>query len=314
MQESDQIFVDSSEVALRLDQILALRFKGRYSRTYFQKLIEEGLVLLNGSRVKKRIKPAANDEIEIEFVADQIAEIIPENIPLDILYEDQDILVINKPSGLVVHPAPGNWTGTFVNALAYYCQSPDLEKGIRPGIVHRLDKDTSGVLIAAKNSYAQNRLVEAFSKREVLKLYHAIVVGKPNEQVIKAPIGRHPIHRKKMGVLEEGKAAISHVKPIASDEKLSLVEIKIETGRTHQIRVHLAYIGRPVLGDDLYGIKSYNEKYKTERQMLHAHLLEIAHPRTGEKMTFIAPPPADFTYFSTRLLSCASGILKSIRN
>lgn len=295
MSELEQIFVEESELGLRLDQILASRFKERYSRTYFQKLIEQGLVLVNGNPAKKRVKPQVNDEIEIEFAVEEATDILPENIPLDIVFEDEDLLVVNKPAGLVIHPAPGHWTGTFVNALVFHCKGLiDLQAGIRPGIVHRLDKDTSGVLIAAKTSYAQTKLIESFAKREVTKIYLAITAGNPGKKLIDAPIGRHSTNRKKMAIIETGRNAISHIETISTGEKLSFVQVNIETGRTHQIRVHLASIHAPVLGDSLYGSKSLNERFDAERQMLHAYILKIPHPRSGELMTFKAPPPQDF--------------------
>lgn len=298
MNDTENIFIEENEANLRLDQLLAARFKGVYSRTYFQKLIEQGLVLINGSPAKKRIVPVINDEIEVEFAAEQTSEILPENIPLDILYEDDDILVINKPAGFVVHPAPGHWTGTFVNALIYHCKALAEEKsGVRPGIVHRLDKDTTGVLIAAKNTYSQTRLIESFSKREVKKLYLAIALGNPGNQMISAPIGRHPVHRQKMAIIETGREAISFIETLSVKEKLSLVQVNIKTGRTHQIRVHLCSVGAPVLGDALYGSKSSNEKFRAKRQMLHASMLTITHPRSGEVMEFNAPLPEDFRSF-----------------
>lgn len=298
MNDTEIIFIEQNEDSLRLDQLLAARFKGLYSRTYFQKLIEQGLVLVNGNPVKKRTIPVINDEIEVEFAAEQTSEILPENIPLNILYEDDDILVINKPAGFVVHPAPGNWTGTFVNALIYHCKCLGENKSdLRPGIVHRLDKDTTGVMIAAKNTYSQARLIESFSKREVKKLYLAIAFGNPGTQTITAPIGRHPVHRQKMAVIETGREAISCIETLSVTEKLSLVQVNIKTGRTHQIRVHLSSVGTPVLGDALYGNKSTNERFHANRQMLHASTLAITHPRTGKLMEFEAPLPEDFRSF-----------------
>lgn len=298
MNDTEIIFIEENEAGHRLDQLLAARFKGIYSRTYFQKLIEQGLVLVNGKPVKKRFIPVVNDEIEVEFAAESTSEILPENIPLNILYEDDDILVINKPAGFVVHPAPGNWTGTFVNALLYHCSGlMDQKPSVRPGIVHRLDKDTTGVLIAAKNTYSQTRLIESFSKREVEKLYLAIAIGNPGKQMIHAPIGRHPVHRQKMAITEKGREAISYVETLQIKENLALVQVDIKTGRTHQIRVHLCSVGTPVLGDALYGSKSSNEKFRAKRQMLHASKLLISHPRTGERMEFHAPLPEDFRPF-----------------
>lgn len=299
---NEQIFVEEGEESLRLDQLLANRFKEHYSRSYFQKLIEDHLVLVNGQPVKKRVKPAVNDEIEIEFRLDRQEGIEPENIPLNILYEDEDILVINKPVGLVVHPAPGHWTGTFVNALVYHCRNLLFEKeDVRPGIVHRLDKDTSGVLIAAKNSYSQAQLIASFSKREVVKNYLAITIGNPGHQTINAPIGRHPKLRQKMAVLNSGRAAVSHVETLKAGKQLCFVRVKIETGRTHQIRVHLNYLGTPVLGDPLYGVPSMNAKWAVESQLLHAESLELTHPKTKQKMVFSAPLPVSFDPFLKHL-------------
>lgn len=299
---NEQIFVEESENSLRLDQLLANRFKERYSRSYFQKLIQDQLVLVNGLPAKKRIKPQVNDEIEIEFTLDRKEGVEPENIPLSILYEDDDILVVNKPAGLVVHPAPGNWTGTFVNALVFHCQNLlRQESDIRPGIVHRLDKDTSGVLIAAKNSYSQAKLIESFSKREVIKLYLAITIGNPGNQEIRASIGRHPRMRQKMAIIESGRLAISHVETLATGKVLSLVRVKIETGRTHQIRVHLSSLGTPILGDTTYGNASINTKLGIDSQLLHAEILEIPHPRTREILRFQAPLPELFEKFKQQI-------------
>lgn len=289
------IVIDPQEEDLRLDKLLYARFSGHFSRTYFQKLIEEGLVLLNGVPVKKRVKPKAGDEIEIEFAVDQQGHLVPEYIPLDILFEDEDILVINKPAGLVVHPAPGNWSKTFVNGLVYHCQELLKEgSGVRPGIVHRLDKDTSGVLIAAKTSFSQRKLIEAFASRQVIKDYLAITIGNPGVREITSPIGRDPIHRQKMAVVPTGKPACSVINTLVSGKELSLVRIGLKTGRTHQIRVHLSSIGTPVLGDSIYGKPSYNQKWKALRQLLHAESLQIEHPVTGQMMHFTAPPPLDF--------------------
>lgn len=300
------ITIEEDEALMRLDQILTRRFQGHYSRTYFQRLIEDGLVLVNGEVVKKRTKPKVGDEVEIEFAVDPEIDLKPENIPLDILFEDKDIIAINKPAGMVVHPAPGNWSHTFVNALVFHCQ--DLlksEEKIRPGIVHRLDKDTTGVLIAAKNSESQRRLIDAFANRKVMKEYVAIVCGKPKNQLIEAPIGRHPKHRQKMAVVPNGKPARTKIELLHADKDWSLIKIDLETGRTHQIRVHLASIGHPVVGDPLYGSNTYNIKLNAPRQLLHAESLKLTHPMTQAPIILKAPYPEDFKRFleKTRLIS-----------
>ena len=302
MFESDTIIITEEEAGERLDKILAKRFEDKQSRTYFQYLIEEHLVLLNGQPVKKRIKPEVGDEIEIQFVLTPEINVEPENIPLDILFEDEHLLAINKPSGMVVHPAVGHWTGTFVNALLYHCKNLGKNLGettdtLRPGIVHRLDKETSGILIAAKTSQAHQKLIELFASRQMRKEYLAICLGNPGNANIDAPIGRHPVHRKKMAIVETGKSALSRCRTIAHNDKLSLVRIELITGRTHQIRVHMQHHRTPILGDDTYGTPSSNRKYGANRQMLHAEKLAFVHPITGEKIELTAPLPADMSEF-----------------
>lgn len=286
-------FISEQEAGERLDKILAARFAKVASRTYFHYLIEENKVLLNGAPVKKRIKPKEGDEVEIEFLLTPELTISPENIPMDIIYEDEAILAVNKPPGMVIHPAPGNWSSTFVNALLFHCQNlpgPPL----RPGIVHRLDKDTSGVLIAAKTALAQQRLIEMFANRQIYKEYLAICLGNPGNCEIKTLIGRHPVNRKLMTVLEKGgREAITTCKTLSFDGKLSLVQAVIATGRTHQIRVHMKHRGTPILGDDLYGNHQANQKYGTERQMLHARLLRFKHPISRNDIELSAEIPYD---------------------
>lgn len=306
MQENEwnELVITAAEAGERLDKILASRYKEVRSRSYFQHLIEEHSVLLNGSPVKKRIKPAEGDEVEICFALTPELDLAPENIPLDIVYEDDDILVVNKPAGLVVHPAPGHWSGTFVNALLYHCQHLDIgdPSSLRPGIVHRLDKETSGLLLAAKNALAQQRLIEMFAQRSIHKEYLAICIGNPGNGDITAPIGRHPVHRKKMSVQTEGgRHARSLCTTLSADGQLSLVRIVLETGRTHQIRVHMLHKGAPVLGDSLYGSPSTNRKYGVDRQLLHAHLLRFKHPITGDLIELKAPIPDDFKVFVKKL-------------
>lgn len=303
-EEFDTLFVSEEEAGERLDKILATRLHQAGSRTYFQYLLEEGKVLLNGAPAKKRIKPKAGDEIEVEYILTPELTIKPENIPLNILYEDDAILVVNKMPGMVVHPATGHWTGTFVNALLFHCGQgmQDQADTLRPGIVHRLDKDTSGLIIAAKTGIAQQRLIEMFAGRRVYKEYLAICIGNPKEGVIEAPIGRHPVNRKMMAVVEEGgRSALTQYRSLCYNDKLSLVKVVIETGRTHQIRVHMKYHGTPVLGDPVYGVPSFNAKLGVDRQMLHAYQLRFDHPISGKPLEWTAEIPADMQKIIARI-------------
>lgn len=295
-EEPEFLFVTAEEEETRIDKLLAARFP-RYSRTYFQNLIDSGCVLLNGEPVKKRIVPEEGDEIEVCFQATPEASLEPEDIPLDILYEDEHLLAINKPAGLVVHPAPGHWSGTFVNALLHHCK--DIAPGddpLRPGIVHRLDKDTTGVLIAAKTLPAHQKLIELFSGRRMEKLYLAICHGRPQSALINLPIGRHPVHRKEMAVLPDGREAVTEIQVAACNDKTSLVLAKPRTGRTHQIRIHLKHIGSPILGDPIYG-----QRDSHPRPLLHAYRLSFDHPITGSPIRLIAPIPQDMLQWMQKL-------------
>lgn len=302
-EDTEILIVTEEETGERLDKILSHRFKDVYSRTYFQYLIDEQLVFLNGAPVKKRIKPQAGDEIEVQFAATPEIQLTPESIPLEILYEDEFFLAVNKSAGLVIHPAPGNWSGTFVNGLLFHCsQLAEQKNTLRPGIVHRLDKETSGVLVAAKTLEMQQKLTALFASRQVYKEYWAVCLGRPSEGEISAPIGRHPIHRKQMAVVPNGKQATSFIKTLGWNEKLSVVQVVIATGRTHQIRVHLKYKGNPVLGDSLYGNPSINQYFSVQRQMLHAGVVRFQHPMTGQQMELIAPVPSDMLRFMRKLM------------
>ncbi|MDP1879309.1 MAG: RluA family pseudouridine synthase [Parachlamydiaceae bacterium] len=302
-EDFDLITVNEQNVGERLDKVLSNHFSETYSRTYFQYLIDQNLVLLNGVPAKKRHKVCLNDEIEVQFVATPEAQVKPEAIPLSILFEDEYLLAINKPIGMVVHPAPGHWNGTFVNALLNHCGIlPESENLLRPGIVHRLDKDTSGVLIAAKTLEVQQKLTVLFADRQIYKEYIAICVGKGKDEEINEPIGRHPIHRKQMAVVENGKPAISYFQTIGWDEKLSVVKATIATGRTHQIRVHLKHRGTPVLGDSLYGIQSMNHKYGVDHQLLHASILRFKHPITGKLIELVAEPSEILSHYLKKIL------------
>jgi 23S rRNA pseudouridine1911/1915/1917 synthase len=296
----NSFIVSSEEAEIRLDKLLALHYP-EYSRTYFQYLIEQGCVLVNGAPLKKRESPKVGDEIEVCFLLTPEISLEPQDIRLDILFEDEHLIVVNKPEGMVVHPAPGHPKNTFVNALLFHCQNLPMTGSLRPGIVHRLDKDTSGILLAAKTAVTHAKLVELFSSRHVQKEYLAICVGTPKEGLIDAPIKRHPIQRKKMTVcFEEGKEAKSICKVLGKNEELSLVEIQLLTGRTHQIRVHLKFRGAPVLGDPVYGSVSANKKFKeVSRQLLHAHRMHFIHPITKTPLHLTAPIPKDlFGYIS----------------
>ncbi|MBS0614956.1 MAG: RluA family pseudouridine synthase [Verrucomicrobia bacterium] len=294
--QTDEITISSEEMCVRLDKFLAQAYP-LHSRTYFQYLIDRGLVLVNGDVWKKKDIPRLGDTVEVCFELTPELNLTPENIPLDILYEDEFLLAVNKPPGMVVHPAPGHPQGTFVNALLYHCQSlPDMES-LRPGIVHRLDKDTSGVLLAAKTLASHQQLIDLFASRQMEKTYQAICVGTPRDGVIDAPIGRHPTRRQEMAVREGGKVALSDVKCLKTRGDLSFVEIRPKTGRTHQIRVHLAHIAAPVLGDPVYGRPAMNEKWDVQQQLLHASQLRFTHPMTGKFLEIIAPLHGRFTKF-----------------
>ena len=263
------------------------------SRVNVQRLIEENKLLVNGKSVKPSYKVKLGDEISIEKEEPKEIEIKPENIPIPILYEDNDIIVVNKPKGMVVHPANGNWEGTLVNAIMAICKDSLSGIGgeIRPGIVHRLDKDTSGVIVIAKNDKAHINLSEQIKKHEVKKTYIAVVRGvvKENEATINMPIGRSEKDRKKMAVTKKGKEAITHFKVLKRFDDYTVLEVNIETGRTHQIRVHLSQIGYPLIGDTTYS--SGKNKWGIKGQALHAKSLEFKHPITGKEMKLEAELP-----------------------
>lgn len=273
----------------RIDSYLAEKLE--LSRSKIQKLIKEEKIIVNNKKVNSSYLVKENDEITINDDLDYEINIEPENIPLDIVYEDDDLLIINKPSGMVVHPAPGHYTNTLVNALLYRFNLTSGEK-IRPGIVHRLDKDTSGLMLVAKNEEAHEKLSKMIASKEVERHYLAIVEGVINHETgtIDAPIGRDPNDRQKMKVTDiNSKEAVTHFKVLERFKNTTLIECILETGRTHQIRVHLAYIKHPVLNDPTYG------KAKTEfGQMLHSKSIRLKHPRTGKELFFEIEPPKEF--------------------
>jgi len=276
----------------RVDKLLSEHFPN-HSRSYFQYLIEQGSVTRNGQMVKKRDIPKVGDEIAVFFLHSPEIELKPQDIPLEILFEDEHLICINKPADMVVHPAPGHFENTFVNALLHHCRSLPLQD-LRPGIVHRLDRYTSGVLVAAKTLDTHQKLIKAFSTRKIHKEYLAITVGSPGNQSVDAPIGRHPVRRKEMTILATGREALTHIETLASRGDFSLVRARPITGRTHQIRVHLKHLKTPVLGDSVYGPEKLSRKLRIDRQLLHAHRIIFTHPIQDNELEITAPPPEDF--------------------
>ena len=290
------VTVTEADAGQRLDKLLAEQLP-ELTRSAIQNLMREGCVTLAGAPLRKNAKAAVGDTIWIELPEPKETELVPEEIPLDIIYEDDDIVVVNKPRGMVVHPAPGNWSGTLVNALMYHCGDSlsGINGEIRPGIVHRIDKDTSGLLVVAKNDRAHQSLAEQIKEHSAGRRYYAVVYGAPREDkgTVNAPIARHRVDRKKMAVTEGGRQAITHYEVLERYRGYTYMAFQLETGRTHQIRVHMAHIGHPIIGDPLYGPS--NDKWKLDGQCLHAGQLTLTHPATGERMTFEAPLPAYFT-------------------
>ena len=290
---SAEFHIAALEAGARIDQFLAARVP-LFSRSRIQDLMKSGHILVNGRQIKASTKLRVGDHITVAEPPPTPATTEAEDIALDVLFEDRDLIVLNKPAGLVVHPAAGHWHGTLVNALLHHCKGLSSIGGEeRPGIVHRLDKETSGCLVAAKNDVAHRALTRQFAGREVTKIYLAIATGNFREKSgrIEGAIGRHPIHRKKMTVLvgERGRAARTDYRVLDTLDAGTLVECTLHTGRTHQIRVHLKHLGHPLAGDEVYGRRG-----KFLRQMLHAWKLGFTHPVSGECMQFTAPIPPDF--------------------
>lgn len=290
---------------IRIDKYLSSNLDF-LSRCYIQKMIQEQNVSVNGKTVKSNYNLKVDDEIEFQLPPSVEPDILAEDIPLDILYEDDDVIVVNKPKNMVVHPAAGHYSGTLVNALMFHCK--DSLSGIngvmRPGIVHRIDKDTTGSLIVCKNDHSHEIIADQLKEHSIVRKYRAICMGvlKEEEYIIDAPIGRHPIERKKMALNEKnGKHAVTHVKVLERLKNATYIECRLETGRTHQIRVHLSSLGHPLLGDELYG--DTKNKYKLSGQTLHAHILGFQHPASGEYIETIATIPV---YFEK--------LLKTLRN
>ncbi|MCD3194151.1 RluA family pseudouridine synthase [Clostridium botulinum C] len=286
-----EFIIHENLVNCRLDVFISNSLEGK-SRSYIQKLIQEGHVKVNGKDKKSNYKLKLHDSVIVNNIENESQKINPENIDLDILYEDKDIIVINKPQGMVVHPATSNYSGTLVNALLYHCDTlSTLNDDTRPGIVHRIDKDTSGVLVVAKNNKAHEVLAEQLKEHSMKREYIALVEGilKEDNGLIDKPLGRNPKDRIKMAVVQEGKNAITHYEVLKRFKKNTLVKCILETGRTHQIRVHMSYIGHPLVGDPMYGFKK--QRFKLKGQMLHAKKLGFIHPTTQEYIEFQSDLP-----------------------
>ncbi len=291
----EELVVKDNEQNKRLDMYIAEE-KKELSRTTIKRLLENGDILVNEKIQKASYKPEAGDRIQINMPEVVETKLVAQDIPVPVIYEDKDIIVVNKPKGMVVHPANGNPDGTLVNAILAMCKDSLSGIGgeIRPGIVHRLDKDTSGLLIIAKNDLAHMNMSKQIQDRKVIKKYIALVRGTvpENEATIDMPIARSQKDRKKMTVDKNGKEAVTHFKVLARYDKYTLLEVKIDTGRTHQIRVHMSYIGHPVIGDEVYS--NGKNEFGVKGQMLHAKYLEFKHPITGKDIKLEAPLPEYF--------------------
>ncbi len=293
----ETVRIDQDLAGERIDAVLAGLFPER-SRSFFQKLIKEEQVLVNGKAVKPSLILKEDDEVSLSFPEMKTISVLPEDIPLDIVYEDSDVILVNKPRGMVVHPAPGHYTGTMVNALLHHCGDLSGINGVlRPGIVHRIDRDTTGIVIACKNDLSHNLIASQLQEHSMGRRYVCLVHGnvKEDEGTVDQPLGRSRQDRKKMAIdPENGKRAVTHYRVLERFGEFTYVECRLETGRTHQIRVHMTSIGHPLAGDPVYGTRKC--PFKTEGQLLHAYLLGFIHPSTHEYMEFTVPLPADFEH------------------
>lgn len=301
--ENDRFeFVVTDEYeGLRIDKLIS-ELMDSLSRSYIKKLIDDDKVKCNEKSVKASYNVSEGDRIELEIPPLEVPEIVPQDIPLDILYEDNDVLIVNKPKDMVVHPAAGHYEGTIVNAVMYHCKDnlSGINGVMRPGIVHRIDKDTTGSVIICKNDNAHIKIAEQLKEHSINRVYHAICYGvlKEDEGDIDAPIGRSQTDRKKMAVVKSGgKEAFTHFRVLKrfEEDKMTYIECRLKTGRTHQIRVHMAHIGHPLLGDEVYG-PARKSKFKTNGQCLHAKTLGFIHPTTGEYVEVDAPLPEYFSH------------------
>ncbi len=297
---TENLFVVGDEYeGERIDRYLAMMLTEQ-SRSYLKSLIKDGLVTVNDAPVKPSTAVEPGDRVCLQIPERIIPEARPEDIPLDILYEDDDLLVVNKPKGMVVHPAPGHYSGTLVNAVLWHCgdRLSGINGVLRPGIVHRIDRDTSGSLIVCKNDLAHRSIAEQLKEHSIKRVYSAVLHGRlPGDRTIDQPIGRDPANRLRMAVRKDGKRAVTHLHPLELFRDYSYVECILETGRTHQIRVHTSWIHHPIIGDEVYGPRK-KAPFSTQGQCLHAGYLAFVHPRTGEMIETRAPLP---TYFENVL-------------
>ena len=282
----------------RIDKCIS-NYLESLSRSYIQKIIKDGKAYVNDAVVKANYKVKVDDKVQFEIPDCEEPDIPPQDIPLDILYEDKDILIVNKPKDMVVHPAPGHYEGTLVNAIMFHCKDElsGINGVLRPGIVHRIDKDTTGSIIICKNDEAHRKIAQQLKEHSITRKYRAIVYGRIMEEegTVNAPIGRHPTDRKKMAINEKnGKPAVTHYKVLERFDKYTYIECQLETGRTHQIRVHMTSIGHPLLGDEVYGNAKF--PFKLEGQTLHAMTIGFIHPTTGEYVEYEAPLPEYFEH------------------
>ena len=303
MEEINEFIVPEELSEERIDSVVASFAQGQ-SRSYLKTLIKDGSVLLNGRLPKPSTRVHEGDVIRLVLPEKVIPDILPENIPLDILYEDEDVLVVNKPKGMVVHPAPGHYTGTLVNAVMYHCGGSlsGINGILRPGIVHRIDRDTTGSVIICKNDAAHMSISEQLQEHSIVRRYYAILYDNISEDAftVDQPIGRDPSERKRMAVRPDGKRAVTHCRVLRRFGKYTYVECRLETGRTHQIRVHMAYVHHPLLGDEVYAGRR-KSPFTTQGQCLHAGVLGFVHPRTGEYIETHAPLPAYFEEILSKL-------------
>lgn len=300
-----RLIADEQNAGVRIDVYLALADIG-LSRSGAQKLIGEAKVTIGGVPAAKKYLVKPGDEVNVCIPPPVETEVKPQAIPIEIAFEDSDLLVVNKPKGMVVHPAAGNYDGTLVNALLAYCGDDlsGINGVIRPGIVHRIDKDTSGLLIVAKNDFAHRGLAEQIKVHSFMRIYEAVVCGniKQDSGTVDAPIGRHPVQRKKMAVTaEHSRNAVTHYEVVRRYRDYTHLRLRLETGRTHQIRVHMAYLGHPVAGDEVYGKKGKGAAAKLQGQCLHAKYISFIHPRDGRKVSVDSELPPYFTEFLSKL-------------